>query len=165
MAAYLLCKIDLLVDQVSFLYLSLHFFYVILSFIISILFFFLFLFLWVYFWGAKNDRYPESILIYSALRFRLFSEFTWPLMSQLHSSLHRDVFTLWCHVLQKTMSPSFWNCLTIDDIILTSLIALYFISYFGCFPTGWEYLQIPYQFVTRRKDNKIVNASTSIFHS
>lgn len=157
MAAYLLCKIDLLVDQVSFLYLSLHFFYVILSFIISILM--------SYFWGTKNDRYTESILVYSALRFCLFSEFTWPLMSQLHSSLHRDVFTLCCHVLQKTMRPSFLNCLTIDDIILTSLIALYFISYFGCFPTDWEYLQIPYQFVTRRKDNKIVNASTSIFHS
>lgn len=129
------------------------FFYISLYFLLYCLLLFIFLF---NFWGLKNDRYIASILICWTLRFCPFSKFILALMSQLRSLLKRH-FALGCHVLQQTFH-GFLSCLTKGDLILTNLIAVYFISYLGAFLTDWGYLQISYQFVTRRKDNKIVNA-------
>lgn len=48
-------------------------------------------------------------------------------MSLLRSLLKRH-FALGCHVLQQTFHR-FLSCLTKGDLILTNLIAIYFISY------------------------------------
>lgn len=91
----------------------------------------LFMFLWFNFWGISNDRHTASILIYWTLSFCSFSKFVSPLMSQLDSLLKR-YFAPCCHVLQ-TIYPLFLNCLTIGDLILTNLVAFYFINILGFF--------------------------------
>lgn len=136
-------KIDL-INQV--------FFCISLYFLLYCLLLFMFLF---NFWGIKNDRYIASILICWTLSFCPFLEFILPLMSQL-----QFIEETFCPGLSCATAdiPSFLSCLTKGDLTLTNLIAVYFISYLGAFLTDWGYLQISYQFVTRRKDNKIVNA-------